>query len=336
MEGKDKVEDLPEGVTVENISNLPLWKKLLSQSCFDTAVIRVQPFNQILPSGATKYLKRIRDFEIRDDDVWISAFMKTGSTWAKEMVWLIMNNADTKKASEVKNARRAPWFERTAVLPGYGDHPESFNECDKMTSPRLIKTHLSYEMLPRQLQGKRLIYVTRNPRDVCVSLHNHFKLLFAYTGSMEDLAEIFLSDDENVYYGPYLSHVLDYWNQRHLPNILVIKYEEMIEDLSAVMRKVAKFLGKEINEDDLRKCGEYLSFDKMKANPAVNKEEYKMFCDKLLKQYYGVDRNSTELSFVNKGKIGNWKQYIGGALLDRFETWESKRLKGSDLSFTFE
>ena len=44
--------------------------------------------------------------------------------------------------------------------------------------PRLIKTHFSYEMLPKQTKTKKtkIIYVTRNPRDAVVSYYSHWKL----------------------------------------------------------------------------------------------------------------------------------------------------------------
>ena len=64
------------------------------------------------------------------------------------------------------------------------------------SSPRLIKTHLSYQMLPIQIKEKknRIIYVTRNPRDACVSLFNHFQVLNCYTGTFPDLVDAFLDD----------------------------------------------------------------------------------------------------------------------------------------------
>ena len=53
------------------------------------------------------------------------------------------------------------------------------------SQPRIIKTHLSYDMLPEGLRENRkakIIYVNRNPRDAVVSFYNHFKVLEEFSG----------------------------------------------------------------------------------------------------------------------------------------------------------
>jgi hypothetical protein len=48
----------------------------------------------------------------------------------------------------------------------------------------------------------------------------------------------------------------------------------MKADLSSVVDKVANFLGKSISLVDKPKLLEHLSFDSMKSNKAVNKEDF--------------------------------------------------------------
>ena len=114
---------------------------------------------------------------------------------------------------------------------------------ERLTSPRIIKTHLSWQMLPAMLKsnpkskvsltisdnillacswfnnnflGKwfplisnifQIIYVTRNPKDACVSFHNHWKILEGYQGSFTDFADSFVNDVAG-YYSPFIPHVL--------------------------------------------------------------------------------------------------------------------------------
>ena len=60
---------------------------------------------------------------------------------------------------------------------------------------------------------------------------------------------------------------------RHLENVCFITYEEMKSDLAAVIRKVSKFLGYPVSEQSIPALLDHLSFDKMKKNAAVNKQE---------------------------------------------------------------
>ena len=116
--------------------------------------------------------------------------------------------------------------------------------------------------------------MTRNPRDACVSLYNHFWILEGYQGTFEDFTEVFLNDI-CAYYTPFIHHVKQFWDNRHLDYVCFNAYEEMKADLPSVMKEVANFLERPIqDEEKFQQCLEHLSFDKMKQNAAVNKEEY--------------------------------------------------------------
>jgi len=65
--------------------------------------------------------------------------------------------------------------------------PNSFEAAANLASPRVLKTHMSYEMLPNDIITKKkakVIYVIRNPRDTCMSFYHHWKVLEGYTGDL--------------------------------------------------------------------------------------------------------------------------------------------------------
>lgn len=43
----------------------------------------------------------------------------------------------------------------------------------------------------------QIIYVTRNPKDTCVSLYHYCKLMHDYNGTFEELADLFINDTGN-------------------------------------------------------------------------------------------------------------------------------------------
>lgn len=58
-----------------------------------------------------KYAERIRNFKVRDDDVWIVSYPKCGTTWTQEMVWLLGNRLDYETGSKVDLSERSPMIE---------------------------------------------------------------------------------------------------------------------------------------------------------------------------------------------------------------------------------
>ena len=117
-----------------------------------------------------------------------------------------------------------------------------------------------------------MIYVARNPRDAVITYFNHFKVLEGYTGSFETFADAFLKD-ECGYYTPFMQNVRGFWEARQRPNIMFITYEEMKRDLPSVIRRVSDYLGRPVAEADMPALADFLSFDKMRNNPAMNKQD---------------------------------------------------------------
>ena len=58
-------------------------------------------------------------------------------------------------------------------------------------------------------------------------------------------------------------------------NVLFFTYEEMQKDLPSIIKKVKRFLGKdcEYTEKEMSDLLQHLSFNKMKDNSSVNKQD---------------------------------------------------------------
>lgn len=119
----------------------------------------------------------------------------------------------------------------------------------------------------------------------------------------------------SVLFGPFWTNVLSYWTKRHLPHLLIIAYEEMKRDLPAVIRKVARFLGKEISDEQVEILKGHLDFDSMKDNRAIywSDEEDKSEEQKRTEAAHG--------KFFRKGAVGTYKEEMSEEIVEEIDRW---------------
>ncbi|XP_055376533.1 luciferin sulfotransferase [Condylostylus longicornis] len=309
------------------------------QNCF----IEVNPGKVILPRKYIDIGQSILDLPIHSDDVWLISYPRTGSTWAQEMIWLLGNGLDFEGAKQIQQIR-SPLLELTAIFGE--DHHEwvassigNTVECVKnMPRPRFARSHLPSQLLPVQLKEikPKIVYTARNPKDLCVSFYHYCKLVHGLYAPFEDFCELFI--DETSPIGSYWSHILPFWEKRYDKNILFLKYEDMKRNLPEIIHECAKFLeiDYKLSNSDMERMCEHLKFDKMQSNPAVNLDP--IINNPIIQN--GIEcsdnGNCEQIKFIRKGQIGDWKNYIKGDLLERFDEWIEKNTKGTDLIFDYE
>ncbi|KAJ7374486.1 Sulfotransferase, cytosolic, 1B, member [Desmophyllum pertusum] len=82
----------------------------------------------------------ISNFETRPDDVFVVGFPKSGTTWMQEIVWQIFNDGVVHSET---NFQRVPFLE----LASNPRIPQP--DIKTMPSPRILKTHLPYDVIPK-------------------------------------------------------------------------------------------------------------------------------------------------------------------------------------------
>ncbi|XP_031350290.1 sulfotransferase 1E1-like isoform X2 [Photinus pyralis] len=246
--------------------------------------------------GYRDYATAIENFEIRDDDIIVATFPKSGTTWTQEMVWLV-KNCNNLEGSSADIHQRFPMLEGcTLQFPCKTEHwlRDSIEYLNQIKNQRFIKTHLPCSLLPNDIKYHRktpkIIYVVRNPKDVCISYYHHFRNIVGFKGGVEDFFELFIND--TILYAPYWKHVIGYYNIKHLSNVLIIKYEDMKRDLKAVIIKVQRFLESEpLTDKQLRLISQRC---KKKRNPSVDRPFYESRMQRYL-QARNVHRPDIEI-----------------------------------------
>ena len=102
-------------------------------------------------------------FPIRDDDIIVATYAKSGTTWTQQIVGqLVFQGDESAPVAEI-----SPWLDLRV--------PEKQLKWDLLaaqTHRRMIKTHLPLDALVFSPKAKYL-YIGRDGRDVVFSFHHH-------------------------------------------------------------------------------------------------------------------------------------------------------------------
>ncbi|KAF0296700.1 Nucleoprotein TPR [Amphibalanus amphitrite] len=178
-----------------------------------------------------------------------------------------------------------------------------------------------------------VIYVARNPKDMCVSYFHHTAVFKerSLTLTLGDFADLFM--DGEVSQLPYFPHVLEAWKQRHNPNLLFLFFEDMKRDLRGTIQKVADFLGKSLTKEQLDGLEYNLHFDSMKKNPWVNKSMAYAYSPLTAEELEAMAAKEPPPQFMRKGQTGDWRNHMSQQTSDKMDAWIQRELAGSDLKF---
>ncbi|XP_032635533.1 amine sulfotransferase-like [Chelonoidis abingdonii] len=267
-----------------------------------------------------EYIDSLEDFEIRDSDVFVVTYPKSGTVWTQNILSLIYHEGHRDGTENIKIIDRVPWLE-------YNIHNMDYVHCPSL---RLFATHLPYYLVPRDLKNRRakVIYVARNPKDVAVS-YFHFSSISVLLETIPDFnvfLERFLAG--KVLAGSWLDHIRGWSTHKDDFNILFLTYEEMKKNLRGAVLKICKFLGKQLNEKELDMVVEKATFDQIKTDPRANYDLWQI-ANSMLANLLEPSKGH----FLHKGTVGDWKNTMTVAQNERFDHVFKEKMK--DLSSTF-
>jgi len=109
-----------------------------------------------------RFLRGAAAHHARPDDVYISSYPRSGTTWLTLIVHLLRGGG-----LEFEHLSRVvPWYERDLALGR-----ATAQDYLQLPGPRVFKSHLPHAWLPR---GARYLYVMRDGRDVAVSYYHFY------------------------------------------------------------------------------------------------------------------------------------------------------------------
>jgi aryl sulfotransferase len=256
---------------------------------------------------------RWHGFQHRPGDVIVATPPKCGTTWMQTIViTLLFPHGDPPAHVMVL----APWIDMrrlpiAEVLAGLEAQPHR----------RAMKTHTPADGIP-WFDTASYIVVGRDGRDAFMSFVNHManmrpEVIGAMAMSaIEDGIELGApppsTDDIHAFFAYWLEQgflfdfISSYWERRDRPNVLFVHYNDLQRDLDGEMRRVAEFLGLEIDDELWPTMVERCTFESMRARA----DEIGPFAE--------VFQGGAE-SFLYKGTNNRWRDVLTADELAAYE-----------------
>ncbi|XP_050663980.1 sulfotransferase 1C4-like [Leptidea sinapis] len=288
-------------------------------------LVYVGPKRYIFPEMYKEWGPQFYNMEIRPDDIFLVGFPRSGTTLCQEIIWLLNNNLDYKKAKSIPVGERVPLMDFSLVAFG-GETFKNNNspvlqklepyvhKLRTAPSPRFIKSHLPLSLLPpKLLDNNKVVYIARDPRDAAVSLYHLMELKYLKQGtSFKEFWNNFIAG--RCVMCPVQSHIREGWEKRNNPNLLFLSYNELTRDFPSTLKRMATFFNKEYTNDQIDELCGHLSFDNFKNNESVNRSS----------TYHKLGYVNNENPFIRKGKAGGWREYFDDEMTKEADRWISE------------
>ncbi|TDH01620.1 hypothetical protein EPR50_G00182180 [Perca flavescens] len=245
-------------------------------------------------------LQALPNMEAREDDVMLVAYPKCGFNWMVGVMRKVIA-----EATGVKTESKMP-----PLIEFLG--PDALKVLDETPSPRLLGTHMHPDNIPKSFGAKKtkMLVIFRNPKDTMVSFY-HFtnsNPVLPTMQSWESFYSTFMSGD--VPWGSYFDHALAWEKRMDDPNVMIVTYEELKQDLSEGVRKISTFFGFSLTEAQVQQIAERSTFTAMKQNNSLGTMGNVIF---------------------RKGEVGDWRNHFTPEQSREMDEAFNKHLAGTRL-----
>jgi len=251
----------------------------------------------------------IAAYKPRPTDVIITPYGKCGTTWLQQIFHTLRTRGDF-DYDDI--SRVVPWIETSRIV---GLDIEAQGRAE----PRGFKSHLGFGSLPK---GTRYLVSLRDPKDSFVSMFRFMEGWFIEPGAIpiEDFFEGWLKGRGPEGEG-YWHHLLGWWAVRADPNVMLTSYNRMVDDPAAHLRRLAEFIGVELDDDLLALAIERTS----RAWMLAHKDRFDDFLMRTLSETKGGIPSGSDSAKVRAGASGNHKAELPASISERMDAiWAEK------------
>jgi len=245
--------------------------------------------------------------EMRDGDIFVCSFPKTGSHWTTAMIGMLLRNS-----SEFDHTTKFGLLETNYSLL-----------AKHMPSPRILHTHLPFRHIPKDAFTKKvkIVVTQRNLKDTLVSFFHHkasLKDQLSWNGSFEHFFwnRMELGGD----YGDIFDYHME-WQKGMEAHPELDVYENVYEDAKAdpvgAVKRLNEFLGTGCSAE---MCADIAKSCQFKSQKKAIDQKAPDFIKKLYK--------NDKQAIYRKGEVGDWQNYFTDEMNEYFEGQYKKRMSG--------
>ena len=265
--------------------------------------------------------------------IWLASYPKSGNTWVRSILAALLYSSDG--AFNFDLIKKIPQFPKKEVFKDLVKDFSNFNEIkknwitvqEKINSEKeikLLKTHngkytVEKDNFTDDQNSLAVIYIVRDPRTLVKSISNHFtkshydasKFLIAPSliGNGKSFEE--RKDGILTLLGKWNDHYRSWTKNKN--NLLLIKYEDLVNNPETELTKLIKFLEKYISfktsEKKNKTILETTSFSNLK-----NMEEQGLFKEGVLNK-----KNNNKANFFHLGPKNKWQENLDKKIINEIE-----------------
>lgn len=212
-------------------------------------------------------------------DIVVADPLKAGTTWTQRIIQQILDNGEE---HEEALSDTSPWLDSS-----FGDHAAMLAMLKAQREAgerRVLKSHLPADAVPIAAQA-RYVFVGRNGKDLGISFHNYLRQFSAETMDKinrihaewsGDPTRLVIPESVQEFFDRWLDTdgygccdlfdvVRSWWKLRDEPNVLLVHYRRLKEDLRGQIVRVAEFIDVDPAGLRLDWIVEHCSFGYMRA-----------------------------------------------------------------------
>ena len=269
--------------------------------------------------------------------IWLASYPKSGNTWVRSFISALYYNNEGK--NDFSNLKRIKQFPTRSVFEKFTENTQNVSEVYKNwinaqdflnldNQIKFLKTHhvnciIDNYKFTDDKNSIGAIHIVRDPRNVLLSIKNHYSLL-----NDEDAKNFILKEkhwigfektEKDKFEDNTIPTLISSWNLHYktwknkTKNYLLIKYEDLQKDPKKEFFKITEYLEKITNT----------KFDNHKIQKAIETTSF-AYMQKLENEGFfnenAKSRSHTKVKFFNLGPKTNWQEYLSDEIIEKINT----------------